>query len=142
VVGIGLGAIRTRNPGFGGPFPEAARKLLEDLGLSVFIAILGLTSGTGVVQAISSGSVLPIAVSGLIVGLAPPIVAWVFGLYVLKMNSALLLGAVAGGTASAAGLNAAQESAQSTVPAIAYPVAFAVGNILLTVLSYVLAVMD
>jgi putative transport protein len=142
VVGIALGAIRTRNPSFGGPFPEAARKLLEDLGLSVFIAILGLTSGSGVVQAITSGRVLPIAVSGLIVGLVPPVLAFAFGLYVLKMNSALLLGAVAGGTASAAGLNAAQESSKSTVPAIAYPVAFAVGNILLTILSYGLAIID
>jgi putative transport protein len=142
VVGIALSAIRTRNPAFGGPFPEAARKLLEDMGLSVFIAILGLTSGTGVMAAITSGSVLPIAVSALIVGLLPPVLAWMFGLYVLRMNSALLLGAVAGGTASAAGLNAAQEAAESTVPAIAYPVAFSVGNILLTLLSYLLAVMD
>lgn len=142
IVGIALGAIRTRHPEFGGPFPEPARKLLEDLGLSVFVAILGLTSGTGVVQAILGGGVLPILISALIVGLVPPVLAWCFGLYVLKMNAALLLGAVAGGSASAAGLNASQEASQSTVPAIAYPVAFAVGNILITLLTYVMAMLE
>jgi putative transport protein len=141
IVGIALGAIRTRHPEFGGPFPEPARKLLEDLGLSVFVAILGLTSGVGVVQAIRGGGVLPIVVSALIVGLVPPLMAWLIGLYALKMNSALLLGAVAGGSASAAGLNASQEASSSTVPAIAYPVAFAIGNILLTLLAYVMALM-
>jgi putative transport protein len=142
IVGITLGALRTRHPELGGPFPESARKLLEDLGLSVFVAILGLTSGVGVVDAISSGGVVGIVISALIVGLIPPLVAWVIGLYVLKMNPSLLLGAVAGGTASAAGLNAAQEATESTVPAIAYPVAFAVGNILLTLLCYVLALIE
>ena len=105
------------------------------------MAILGLTSGVGVVQAIRGGGVLPIVVSALIVGLVPPLMAWLVGLYVLRMNSALLLGAVAGGSASAAGLNASQEASSSTVPAIAYPVAFAIGNILLTLLAYVMALM-
>jgi putative transport protein len=108
----------------------------------VFVAILGLTSGAGVVQAVLSGGVLTIVWGALLVGLVPPLVAWIVGLYVLKMNSALLLGAVAGGSASAAGLNAGQEASASTVPAIAYPVAFAVGNILLTLFAYVLALLD
>jgi putative transport protein len=69
----------------------------------------------------------------------PPLIAWVVGLYVLRMNTALLLGAVAGGSASAAALNAAQEVSASTVPAIAYPVAFAISNILFTLLSYISA---
>jgi putative transport protein len=142
IIGIALSAFRTRHPELGGPFPEPARKLLEDLGLGVFVAILGLTSGAGVIQAIESGGVLTIVLGALLVGLLPPLLAWIFGLYVLKMNSALLLGAVAGGTASAAGLNAGQEAAASTVPAIAYPVAFAIGNVLLTLFSYGLALLD
>jgi putative transport protein len=142
IVGIALSAFRTRHPELGGPFPEPARKLLEDLGLGVFVAILGLTSGAGVIQAIMTGGVLTIVVGALVVGLIPPLLAWVIGLYLLRINSALLLGAVAGGSASAAGLNASQEAAASTVPAIAYPVAFAVGNILLTLFSYTLALLD
>jgi len=140
LVGIALSAVRTRRPQLGGPFPEPARKLLEDLGLCVFVAVLGLTSGAGVLQTLLGGGVVKIIVAALIVGLGPPLVAWVVGLYLLKMNSALLLGAVAGGSASAAGLNAGQEASGSTVPAIAYPVAFAIGNVLLTLLSYLAAI--
>jgi putative transport protein len=83
--------------------------------------------------------VVVIIIGALIVGLLPPLIAWVVGLYVLRMNTALLLGAVAGGSASAAALNAAQEVSASTVPAIAYPVAFAISNILFTLLSYISA---
>jgi putative transport protein len=139
LIGIALGTLRTRFPQLGGPFPEPARKLLEDLGLSVFVAILGLTSGASVIASLLSGGVVVIIVGALIVGLVPPFIAWVVGLYILRMNTALLLGAVAGGSASAAALNAAQEVSGSTVPAIAYPVAFAISNILFTLLSYIAA---
>jgi putative transport protein len=66
----------------------------------------------------------------------------VVGLYVLKMNSALLLGAVAGGSCNAAGMRAGQETTASTVPAISYPVAFAISNVLFTLLAYAMALMD
>ena len=141
VVGIALSSLRTRNPGFGGPFPEPARQLLEDIGLSVFVAILGLNAGAGVIHAVKSGGLLPIVVGCLVIGLVPPLLAWVIGLYAMKMNSALLLGAVAGGCCNAAGMRASQETTQSTVPAISYPVAFAVSNVLFTLLTYATALL-
>ena len=36
-------------------------------------------------------------------------------------------------------MRVAQEASQSTVPAISYPVTFAISNVVLTVLSYVYA---
>jgi putative transport protein len=141
VVGIALSSWRTRNPAFGGPFPEPARQLLEDLGLSVFVAILGLNAGDGVIHALRSGGLVPIVLGCLVVGLVPPLLGWIVGLYALKMNGALLLGAVAGGSCNAAGMRAAQETTQSTVPAISYPVAFAVSNVLFTLLTYATALL-
>lgn len=142
IVGILLSSLRTRNPALGGPFPEPARQLLEDLGLSVFVAILGLNAGSGVVHAVKSGGVAPIALGSLFIGLIPPLVAWVIGLYVLKMNVALLLGAVAGGSCNAAGMRAGQEATASTVPALSYPVAFAIANVLFTLLTYGTALLE
>jgi putative transport protein len=55
------------------------------------------------------------------------------------MNVALLLGAVAGGRCNSAGMRAAQETTQSTVPALSYPVTFAISNVILTLLAYVMA---
>jgi putative transport protein len=139
LVGIALSVLRTRQPGLGGPFPEPARQLLEDLGLNVFIAVLGLNAGAGVVSAIAAGALGPIVVGCLIVGFVPPIVAWLIGAFPMKMNDALLLGAVAGGRCNSPGLRAAQETTRSNVPAISYPVTFAISNVVLTVMSYVFA---
>lgn len=141
LVGIALSVLRTRQPGFGGPFPEPARQLLEDLGLNVFIAVLGLNAGAGVAHALSGGALTPILVGCLIVGFVPAIVAWVIGAFAFKMNDALLLGAVAGGRCNSAGMHAAQEAARSNVPAISYPVTFAISNVVLTVTSYVFALL-
>jgi putative transport protein len=141
LVGIALSILRTRNPAFGGPYPEPARRLLEDLGLNIFIAILGLNSGAGVIKAVGAGALAPILVDCLVVGFIPPVVAWLAGAYLFKMNDALLMGAVAGGRCNSAGMRAAQEATGSTVPAISYPVTFAISNILFTLLAYVMAML-
>jgi putative transport protein len=141
LVGIVLSIVRTRQPGFGGPFPEQARQLLEDLGLNVFIAVLGLNAGHGVLKAVGAGALGPILVGTFVVGFVPAIVAWLIGAYAFKMNDALLLGAVAGGRCNSAGMRAAQETTHSTVPAISYPVTFALSNVVLTVMTYVFAML-
>lgn len=138
LVGIGLSTLRTRHPAFGGPYPEPARQLIEDLGLNVFIAILGINSGAGVVKAISEGAVTPIIVGSILIGFVPPLIAWLIGRFAMRMNLALLLGAVAGARCNSAGMRAAQETTKSTVPAISYPVTFAISNIVLTIMSYVM----
>jgi putative transport protein len=139
LVGIALSAIRTRVPTFGGPYPEPARRLIEDLGLNVFVAIVGLNAGQGVLRAVSEGSMTPILVGAVLVGCVPAVIAWFVGRYLLRMNEALLMGAVAGGRCNSAGMRAAQETTQSHVPAISYPVTFAISNVTLTLLSYVMA---
>ena len=138
LVGIVLSVLRTRHPQLGGPFPEPARQLLEDLGLNVFIVVMGLNAGAGVAKALSGGALAPIVIGSLVVGLLPATLAWLLGVFVFKMNDALLLGAVAGGRCNSAGMRVAQEVSHSTVPAISYPVTFAISNIVLTVMSYVL----
>jgi putative transport protein len=138
-VGIALSTLRTRYPTFGGPYPEPARRLIEDLGLNVFVAIVGLNSGMGVIQAVRQGSLAPILVGTLIVGFVPAVIAWVVGSTLLRMNPALLLGAVAGGRCNSAGMQAAQETTDSNVPALSYPVTFAISNVILTLLAYVMA---
>ena len=141
LVGITLSTIRTHYPQFGGPYPEPARQLIEDLGLNVFIAILGINSGAGVLKAIAQGAIGPVVVGCLVVGFVPAVVAWFVGSRRMKMNLALLMGAVAGGRCNSAGMRASQEATQSNVPAISYPVTFAISNIVLTFLSYVMAML-
>jgi putative transport protein len=139
LVGIVLSILRTRQPGLGGPFPEPARQLLEDLGLNIFIVVLGLNAGPGVAKAIAGGGLVEIIVGSLVIGIVPAVLCWLVGAFLFKMNDALLLGAIAGGRCNSAGMRVAQEASQSTVPAISYPVTFAISNVVLTVLSYVYA---
>ncbi|RYZ36584.1 MAG: hypothetical protein EOO71_31245 [Myxococcaceae bacterium] len=141
IVSIALSILRTHNPSLGGPFPEAARELLEDLGLNVFIAILGINAGAGVASAVAGGTLAPILIIGVVAALVPPIVAWAVGQYLMKMNTAVLMGAVAGARCNSAGMRAAQEATHSIIPAIGYPVTFAVSNLLLTLICYLFALM-
>jgi putative transport protein len=141
LVGIVLSILRTRQPGLGGPFPEPARQLLEDMGLNVFIVVLGLNAGAGVATAVKGGALVPVLAGSLLIGLVPAVVAWLIGAYLFKMNDALLLGAIAGGRCNSAGMRAAQEVSQSNVPAMSYPVTFAISNVVLTILAYVFALL-
>jgi putative transport protein len=141
LVGIVLSILRTRQPGLGGPFPEPARQLLEDMGLNVFIVVMGLNAGAGVATALKGSTVGPIIIGTFVVGFLPPIVGWLIGVYAFRMNDALLLGAIAGGRCNSAGMRAAQEVSQSNVPALSYPVTFAISNVVLTVVSYVFALL-
>jgi putative transport protein len=142
LVGIVLSILRTRYPGLGGPYPEPARRLIEDLGLNVFCAVLGLNAGSGVITALAQGAIAPILIICLIVGFVPATVAWLVWTRVFHMNDALLLGAIAGGRCNSAGMQASQEATHSAVPAISYPATFAISNILFTTFAYVFALLD
>ncbi|MCY1020050.1 aspartate:alanine exchanger family transporter [Pyxidicoccus sp. MSG2] len=140
LAGVVIGTLRARNPSLGGPVPEAARSLLEDLGLAIFIAALSLNSGPAVAGAIQGGTLVPLILSGLVVGLLPPVIGYAVGLYVFKLNPAVLLGAVCGARCNTAGLKVAQDEAHSAVPAIGFAVPTALGTVLITIAAYLLVV--
>jgi putative transport protein len=136
IVAILMSWLRTRYPQFGGPIPEAGRQLLEDLGLSIFVATVGLTAGPGLTKALTAGVGGPIVLSTVVVGFVPPVVAWIIGITVFKLNPALLLGAVTGARQSSPTLKVAQYSVRSTIPAIGFPVPFTIATLVLTFYGY------
>jgi putative transport protein len=70
----------------------------------------------------------------------PAAVAWLVGRHVLKLNPALLMGAIAGARQNTASLHAAQDAARSAVPGIGYPVPLAIATMTLSVVSYFFAI--
>jgi putative transport protein len=129
------GWARSRYPVFGA-IPEAAQRLLMDIGLIVFIAVVGLQAGPHAVEAYqASGGAFfaSIFVAGMIVTVVPLGVGTIIGRYVLKMSPLMLLGGLAGAQTCTPGLTALREASGSNVGAIAYTVPYAIGNILLTV---------
>jgi putative transport protein len=136
IVAIVMSWLRTRYPQLGGPIPEPARHLLEDLGLSIFVATVGLGAGPGLTKALGSGKVLPIIVSTIVLGFVPPIVAWYTGIYLFKLNPAFLLGAVTGARQNSPGLKITQDAAGSSTPAIGFPVPFTIATLVFTFFGY------
>ena len=130
VMGLVFGWLRAAHPTFG-KIPEAAMWVFDTVGLTTFMAVVGLGAGPGFVAGLKTTGISLVLV-GLVVALVPHLVAILFGRYVLRMNPLILLGACAGAGTVTAALRAVQEEAQSKLPALGYTVPYAVGNILLT----------
>jgi putative transport protein len=135
VVGLVAGWLRSRTPIFGA-VPEPARRLLTDIGLVVFIAIIGLTAGPHAVEALGERGVSYFAkvfFAGAIVTMAGPLIGTLFGYWILKMNPVLILSGITGGQTCTPGLNALREAGGNDVASLGYPVTYAIGNVLLTI---------
>jgi putative transport protein len=136
LAGILISTLRSRYPLFGGPVSEGARSLLQDLGLDLFIAVVALNTAPNVANAFSGGGVLKILAVGLTASIIPPLVAWVVGLKLLKLNAAVLMGALCGARFSTPALRAAQEETNSAISGVGYPVPYAVTAVLVLVAGY------
>jgi putative transport protein len=121
---------------FFGNTPNAARNVLEDLGLVVFVAIVGVNAGAGLLAQLSGAVALKIFVVGFIACSVPPFIVWAIGYHFFKINPAVLMGGVAGARSHSGPCREAAVEIQSSVPWIGFPVAYAVSGILLTVFGY------
>ncbi len=130
ITGIVIGYLRSRNPTFG-RVPPAARFILMELGLVFFLVGVGLRAGGGIVDALQSAGP-PIIVIGIIVTLSPLVLGFAFGRIVLRLNPAVLLGALTGAMTSTPALGVVQDAAKSSIPALGYAGTYAFANILLT----------
>jgi putative transport protein len=121
---------------FFGNTPNAARNVLEDLGLVVFVAIVGVNAGAGLLAQLTGAVALKIFVAGFIACTIPPFIVWAIGFHFFKINPAVLMGGVAGARSHSGPCREAAVEIQSSVPWIGFPVAYAVSGILLTVFGY------
>ncbi|HET9338653.1 MAG TPA: TrkA C-terminal domain-containing protein [Casimicrobiaceae bacterium] len=121
---------------FFGNTPNAARNILEDLGLVVFIAIVGINAGAGLISQLTGKVALYIFIAGFICTTIPPILVWAIGYHWMKINPAVLMGGVAGARSHSGPAREAAKEINSSVPWIGFPVGYAVSGVLLTVFGY------
>jgi len=128
--GIMLGFLRANHPTFG-YIPQGALNMVKEFGLMVFMAGVGLSAGAGINHGLGAvgGQML---VSGLIVSLVPVVICFIFGAYVLRMNRALLFGAIMGARTCAPAMEIISDTARSNIPALGYAGTYAIANVLLT----------
>jgi len=139
IMGLIFGWLRAVHPTFG-RIPEAAMWIFDTVGLSVFMACVGLAAGPSFFAGLEKSGI-SLVVVGLVIAVLPHIVAILFGRHVLKMNPVIILGACSGAGTVTAALRAIQETAKSELPTLGYTVPYAVGNILLTAWGPVLVAM-
>jgi putative transport protein len=135
VVGLVSGWARSRYPVFGA-IPEPAQRLMMDIGLIVFIAVVGMHAGPHAVEAYhASGGVFFARIfgAGMIVTMVPLTIGTIAARTVLGMSPLMTLGGVAGAQTCTPGLNALREASGSNIGSLAYTVPYAISNILLTI---------
>jgi putative transport protein len=129
--GLVIGYLRSVRPTFG-RIPSAARWVFMELGLQMFMAGVGVSAGSGILETLRS--VGPsLVLCGIVVTVAPVITAWLVGSLILRLNPAVLLGAITGAMTSGAALSIVNAEARSSVPALGYTGAYAFANIILTI---------
>ena len=130
LAGLVVGYLHSVRPNFG-RIPEGAVALMTSLGLTAFIAMIGLGAGPHFLDALREAG-LVLFFGGLVVTSVPLLVGLWFGHAVLKLQPILLLGAIAGALTMAAGFAAVQEKSGSSVAVLGYSATVAIGHVLLT----------
>ena len=129
--GLAIGYLRSIYPTFG-RLPDAARWILMEFGLLLFMAGVGLRAGGDIIKTFATaGPVLVLA--GICVTIIPIFVGYFFGRKVLKIHPVLLFGGITGAMTSGASLSVVTKAANSSVPSLGYTGAYAFANVLLTV---------
>ncbi|MCY1272648.1 Aspartate/alanine antiporter [compost metagenome] len=133
VSGLIFGWLRARAPVLGS-LPSPAAEILKDFGLATFIAAVGLSAGPDAVKLVREyGLILPVA--GILVSVVPAAVSLAIGHWWLRLETPILLGAVAGQHCSTPTIMALTNAAGNGTPVIGYTITYAISNVLLPLLG-------
>lgn len=131
IAGLVFGWLRSKRPTFG-HIPRSALWIMNNLGLNVFIAVIGISSAPSFVAGLKEVGPMLLVV-GAIGTLIPLFVGLWLGQKVFRFNPAITLGCCAGTRTCTAALGAVQTTIGSSLPAIGYTVTYAVSNVLLVI---------
>ena len=137
--GLVFGWLRSVRPQLG-RIPSPTLWLFESLGLTGFVAVVGLSAGPDFVRGLRESG-LSLLIAALAVVVTAHFVALLVGRFVFRMHPGILLGACAGAGTATPALAAVQEVAKSAVPTLGYGVSYAVGNVFLALWGTVIVFM-
>ncbi|MDE6145334.1 MAG: aspartate-alanine antiporter [Muribaculaceae bacterium] len=140
ISGLVCGWLRSKHPTFG-RIPKPALWVFNNLGLNMFIAVIGITSGPTFVSGLQQVGWM-VFVVGAVATTLPLIISLILGAKVFKFRPAINLGCCAGSRTTTAALGAIQDALGSTVPAMGYTITYAVGNTLLILMGVALVLIS
>lgn len=139
IAGLVLGWPRSKHPTFG-RLPRSSVWLMDNLGLNMFIAVVGISSGPSFVTGLKEvGPVL--FLMGVVATTLPLVLGMIIGRRIFKFPAAINLGCCAGSRTTTASLGAVQDAIGSSLPAMGYTVTYAIGNTLLILWGVVIVLL-
>ncbi|WP_407168147.1 aspartate-alanine antiporter [Bradyrhizobium sp. ORS 111] len=139
ISGLFFGWLHMRNPSHGS-LPNAAAEFAKDFGLAIFIAAIGLGAGPDAIKLITQyGLILPGL--GLLVSFVPALVSLLVGSKLMKIETPILLGIIAGQHCSTPTISALVSQAGNSIPVIGYTVTYAISNVLLPLMGSIVVAM-
>src|SRR5467141_2505197 len=139
IAGLFFGWLRSVRPTFG-RIPSPTVWFMNSVGLNMFIAVVGISSGPGFVAGLQQLG-FSLFLWGVAVTTVPLILAMYVGKYLFKFDDAIVLGCCSGARTTTASLGMINDRAKSQIPGLGYTVTYAVGNTLLTVWGMVLVIL-
>lgn len=133
IAGLVLGWLRSKHPTFG-RIPDSSVWLLNNLGLNLFIAVVGISAAPTFISGIREVGWM-LFVAGIISTTVPLIIGIWMGNKVFHFHPAVNLGCVAGSRTTTAALGAIQDTLGSSVPALGYTITYAIGNTMLILMG-------
>lgn len=139
ISGLFFGWLRSVHPTFG-RIPSPTVWFMNSVGLNVFIAVVGISSGPGFVAGLQQLG-FSLFLWGIFATTVPLILAMYVGRYIFRFHPALLFGCCSGARTTTAALGMINDRAKSQIPGLGYTVTYAIGNTLLTIWGMVLVML-
>ena len=139
IAGLIIGWLRSVHPTFG-RIPGPTLWFMNNVGLNMFIAVVGINSGPGFVSGLQTAG-LKIFILGIVATSIPMLLAPLIGKYIFKFHPAINLGCCGGARTSTASVGMVAEAAKSQIPMLGYTVPYAVSNTLLTLWGLAIVLM-
>ena len=139
IAGLIFGWLHSKHPNVGA-IPESTLWFMNKVGLTTFIAIVGIMAGPSFISGFKTVGASLFLV-GAVVTTIPIVTGILMGRYIFKFHPALTLGCVAGARVNTASLGAVQDELDSKTPALGYTVTYAVGNTLLIICGVIIVLL-
>jgi putative transport protein len=139
ISGLFFGWLRSVRPTFG-RIPSPTVWFMNSVGLNVFIAVVGISSGPGFVAGLHQLGI-GLFLWGIVATTVPLILAMYMGKYLFRFHDAIVLGCCSGARTTTASLGMVNDIAKSQIPGLGYTITYAVGNTLLTIWGMVLVML-
>lgn len=115
----------------------SANLMLREIGISLFLACVGLEAGKGFVETIVNGGYIWVGY-GVIITVLPLLIVGAIGRLVFKLNYFTLMGVVSGSMTNPPALSFANATAGSDAPAVSYATVYPLTMLLRVVTAQIL----